>query len=201
MSMPTRTYEGITADVPQLVTALRERLERDEFEVLPSKTGLTVVVQARKTSKVRNLAGMSHTLTIRISPQEGGTVVEVGKQSWGNKAGSAAVGLLFAGATMGLSLAPAAVGAYQQQQLTDDIWQIVEAHMARRASAPAAMAVVQCGECGKSSRGGSAFCPHCGSAIQFERQCDGCGNNLDDPAARFCNRCGRRVEAAATPPS
>lgn len=194
MAMGVRTYEGVAADVPQLVTALRERLERDDFEVLSTKTGLTVVVQARKSSKVRDLTGMSYALTVRVTPQDGGTVVEVGKQKWADKAAVGAVGMLF---TSGLLAVPAAAGAYWQYQITDEVWKIVEAHMARRSTAPAAVAVLRCGDCGASARGGSAHCPQCGAPIRFERRCDGCDNNLDDPTARFCNRCGKRIEAAA----
>lgn len=192
MQMPTRTYEGVTADVPQLVTDLRERLERDDFEVLSTKTGLTVVLQARKAGKVRDLTGMSYALTVRITPQDGGTVVEVGKQKWMDKAAIGAISMI---ALWPLAV-PAAAGAYWQYQITDEVWKIIEAHMARRSVAPSSVAVLRCGECGASARGGSAHCPQCGAPIRFERRCDGCDNNLDDPSARFCNRCGKRIEAA-----
>lgn len=49
-----------------------------------------------------------------------------------------------------------------------------------------------CGTCGKSSRGSSKFCMHCGAP--FGLRCVECGASL--PAeARFCMACGHRVSA------
>ena len=51
----------------------------------------TTVLQARKSSTLRDLTGLSAALTIKITPEAGGTRVEIGMQKWADKAAVAAV--------------------------------------------------------------------------------------------------------------
>ena len=48
-----------------------------------------------------------------------------------------------------------------------------------------------CGTCGSVVTSGSAFCSGCGANLRVEHTCASCGANQKDPAARFCNRCGK----------
>ena len=52
------------------------------------------VLQARKSSTLRDLTGLSAALTIKITPEAGGTRVEIGMQKWFDKAAVAAVALM-----------------------------------------------------------------------------------------------------------
>jgi Double zinc ribbon len=49
-----------------------------------------------------------------------------------------------------------------------------------------------CGSCGKSNRGGSKFCMHCGAPLG--RGCAECGASLP-VEARFCMACGEKVRS------
>ena len=45
--------------------------------------------------------------------------------------------------------------------------------------------------CGAVVTSGSAFCSGCGANLRVEHTCASCGAKQKDPAARFCNRCGK----------
>jgi hypothetical protein len=126
--MDSRYYPGIEADVFKLVAELRSVFDQD-FEVQTMHVSSTTVVQARKSSTLRDLTGLSAALTIRITPEAGGTRVEIGMQKWLDKAAIAAVAVLL---SAGLLAAIPALGAYWQYKLTEDAWKIVEGHFSRR---------------------------------------------------------------------
>jgi len=88
---------------------LRNLFDQD-YEVQTMHISLTTVVQARKSSTLRDLTGLSAALTIKITPEAGGTRVEIGMQKWLDKAAVAAVALLLSATADG----PAALGAYWQ---------------------------------------------------------------------------------------
>ena len=150
---------------------------------------LTTVVQARKSSTLRDLTGLSAALTIKITPEAGGTRVEIGMQKWLDKAAVAAVALLL---SAGLLMALPALGAYWQYRLTEDAWKIIEGHIARKAGGYVPPLPGRCGNCGAANTAGSDFCSACGASFKIST-CPACGAAPKDPSARFCNQCGTRL--------
>ncbi|MDQ2938303.1 MAG: hypothetical protein M3R67_12480, partial [Acidobacteriota bacterium] len=128
--MDSRYYPGVEADVPKLVAELRDLFDED-YEVQTVQVSSTTVVQARKSSTLRDLTGLSAALTIRLTSEPGGARVEIGMQKWFDKAAIAAVALLL---SAGLLAALPALGAYWQYKLTEDAWKIIEDHIARKGS-------------------------------------------------------------------
>src|ERR1041384_4601819 len=126
--MDSRYYPGVEADVPQLSDELR-RLFDSDYEVQTFQVSNTSVLQARKSSTLRDITGLSSALTIKVTPETGGTRVEIGMQRWFDKAAVAAVGAV----AFPPLLALAALGAYWQYRITEDAWKIIEEHIARKA--------------------------------------------------------------------
>jgi hypothetical protein len=187
--MESRFYPGVQADSVQLTRELRALFDSDTaFEIQTMQVSATAVIQARKTSTLRDLTGLSAALTIRITPEHGGTRVEIGMQKWLDKAAVAAVAVFL---SAGLLLALPALGAYWQYKLTEDAWKIVEGHVARKAGGYVPPMPGSCGTCGAVVTSGSAFCSGCGANIRVEHTCASCGAKQKDPSARFCNRCGK----------
>src|SRR2546421_8641913 len=87
--MESRYYPGVEADVIKLMTELRDVFDED-FEVQNMQVSSTAVLQARKSSTLRDLTGLSAALTIKITPEQGGTRVEIGMQKWFDKVAVAA---------------------------------------------------------------------------------------------------------------
>src|SRR5882672_7553090 len=106
--MESRYYPGVEADVIKLTTELRDLFDED-FDVQTMQVSSTAVLQARKSSTLREITGLTSALTIKITPETGGTRVEIGMQKWFGKAAVAAVALLVSGF---LILALPALGAY-----------------------------------------------------------------------------------------
>lgn len=170
--MDSRYYPGVEADVPKLVAELRELFDED-YEVQTMHVSSTTVLQARKSSTLRDLTGLSAALTIRLTSEAGGTRVETGMQKWFDKAAIAAVALLL---SAGLLAALPALGAYWQYKLTEDAWKIIEDHIARKG-------------------GGYAPSVSHGKADVRTGDCPSCGAIQEDASARFCNRCGKPLPA------
>ncbi|HSS19112.1 MAG TPA: hypothetical protein VLL54_03500 [Pyrinomonadaceae bacterium] len=126
--MDNRYYPGVVADVSQLVAELRGVFDQD-YEVQTMHVATTTVVQARKSSTLRDLTGLSAALTIKITPEAGGTRVEIGLQKWLDKAAVAAVAVIL---SAGLLIALPAIGAYWQYKVTEEAWGVVERHIAAR---------------------------------------------------------------------
>ena len=187
--MESRFYPGVQADTAQLTRELRALFDSDTaFEVQTMQVSTTAVIQARKTSTLRDLTGLSAALTIKITPDHGGTRVEIGMQKWLDKAAVAAVAVFL---SAGLLLALPALGAYWQYKLTEDAWKIIEAHVARKAGGYVPPMPGSCGTCGAVVTSGSTFCSGCGANLRVEHACASCGAKQKDPSARFCNRCGK----------
>ena len=184
--MDSRYYPGVETDVPQLNAELRSLFD-SEFEVQVFQVSNTSVLQARKSSTLRDLTGLSSALTIKITPESGGTRVEIGMQKWFDKAAVAAVGV-FAFPPL---LALAALGAYWQYKLTEDTWKIIENHIARKAGGYVPPLPGRCGTCGAANIAESDFCSSCGANLKVGRNCGNCGAPQKEPSARFCNRCGK----------
>jgi hypothetical protein len=187
--MESRFYPGVQADTAQLMRELRVLFDSDAaFEVQTMQVSTTAVIQARKSSTLRDLTGLSAALTIKITPDQGGTRVEIGMQKWLDKAAVAAVAVFL---SAGLLLALPALGAYWQYKLTEDAWKIIEGHVARKAGGYVPPMPGSCGTCGAIVTSGSAFCSGCGANLRVEHTCASCGARQKDSAARFCNRCGK----------
>src|SRR5438132_13979067 len=115
----------------------------------------TAVLQARKSSTLREITGLSAALTIKVTPETGGTRVEIGLQKWFDKAAVAAVALAL---SAGLLLALPALGAYWQYKLTEYAWKVIEAHIARQAGGYVPPMPGRCGTGVAAASAGSTFC-------------------------------------------
>ena len=186
--MDSRYYPSVEADVPKLTTQLRTLFD-SEYEVQSFQVSTTSILQARKSNTLRDLTGLSSALTIKVTPETGGTRVEIGMQKWFDKAAVAAVGAIV---FMPL-LALAALGAYWQYKLTEDAWKIIEDHIARKAGGYIPPLPGRCGTCGAANIAGSDFCSACGANLKIGNSCRSCGAPQKDSLARFCNRCGKSL--------
>ena len=190
--MDNRYYPGVEADAAKLVSELRTIFDAD-YEVQTMQVSQTSVLQVRKSSTLRDLTGLSSALTIKITPEHGGTRVEMGMQKWFDKAAVAAVAVIL---SSGLLLALPALGAYWQYKITGDAWKIIEDHIAHKAGGYVPPLPGRCGTCGAANSAGSAFCSVCGANMRVGLTCASCGATQKDPAARFCNSCGKPLSGA-----
>jgi hypothetical protein len=186
--MESRFYPGVEADMARLQGELRRLFETDEaFEVQTMQVASTAVIQARKGGTLRELAGLSSALTIKVTPEHGGTRVEIGMQKWFDKAAIAAVAYLVFPALLALP----ALGLYWQHKLGEDAWRVIEAHVATKAGGYVPPMPGRCGTCGAVVTSGSDFCSGCGANLRASLACASCGAKQKDSSARFCNRCGK----------
>jgi hypothetical protein len=183
--MDSRYYPNVEVDMHQLSTELRKLFD-SEFEVQAMQISSTSVVQVRKSNTLRDLTGLSSALTIKITPEVGGTRVEIGMQKWFDKAAVAAVGVF----VFPPLLALAALGAYWQYKLTEDSWKIIEDHIARKAGGYVPPLPGRCGTCGAANVAGSDFCSTCGANLKVGRTYCLLRSHQKETTARFCNRCG-----------
>lgn len=190
--MESRYYPGVEADVVKLMTELRDLFD-EEFEIQTMNVSSTAVLQARKSSTLRDLTGLSAALTIKVTPETGGTRVEIGMQKWFDKAAIAAVAM----AVFPVLLALPALGAYWQYKITEDSWKRIEDHIARKAGGYVPPMPGRCGTCGAAASAGSTFCSSCGANLRAGLSCASCGAVQKDPNARFCNACGKSLANAS----
>ena len=188
--MDSRYYPGVEADVSRLVAELHNVFDQD-YEVQTMHVSSTTIVQARKSSTLRDLTGLSAALTIKVTPEAGGTRVEIGMQKWVDKAAVAAVALLL---SAGLLLALPALGAYWQYRVTEDAWKTIEDHIARKAGTYVPPLPGRCGSCGATNTADAGFCATCGANFKVTK-CPACGSIPKDLSARFCNQCGTPLKA------
>jgi hypothetical protein len=191
--MDSRYYPGVEADTTQLMAELRNLFDSD-YEVQTMQVSSTAVLQARKSSTLRDLTGLSSALTIKITPEHGGTRVEMGMQKWFDKAAVAAAAVIL---SWGLLLALPALGAYWQYKITEDAWRMIEDHIARKAGGYVPPLPGRCGTCGAANSAGSGFCSTCGANMRVGLSCASCGAEQKDASARFCNRCGKPIAAGS----
>ena len=110
--MESRYYPGVEADTIKLMTELRDLFD-ENFQLQTMQVSSTAILQARKSSTLRDITGLSAALTIKVTPESGGTRVEIGMQKWFDKAAVAAVALAL---SAGLLLALPALGACLQDR-------------------------------------------------------------------------------------
>lgn len=190
--MDSRYYPGVEAKVSQLVTELRALFDED-YEVQTMNVSSTTIMQARKSSTLREITGLSVALTIKITPEAGGTRVEIGMQKWFDKAAVAAIAVVL---SAGLLIALPALGAYWQFKITEDAWRTVEDHIARRAGGYVPPLPGRCGTCGAANTVGAAFCSGCGANLRVGLTCGSCGAVQKDSSTRFCNKCGKPLTSS-----
>src|SRR5207302_3874207 len=176
--MESRYYPGVEADVIKLTTELRDLFDED-FDVQTMQVSSTAVLQARKSSTLREITGLAAALTIKVTPETGGTRVELGMQRWFDKAAVAAIAFLLAGPLIALP----ALGAYWQYKLTEDAWQIIENHITRKAGGYVPPMPGRCGNCGVATSAGSTFCSACGANLRAGLTCASCNAIQTDPNA------------------
>src|SRR5712691_7702993 len=187
MPMDSRYYPGVEVDVSRLTSELRNLFDSD-YEVQTMNVSSTTVLQARKSSTLRDLTGLSAALTIKITPETGGTRIEIGMQKWFDKAAIAALALML---SAGLLVALPALGAYWQYKITEDAWKIIEAHIARKAGGYVPPLPGRCGTCGSAASAGSTYCSSCGANLRKGVTYASCNAVQKDPGARFCDSCGK----------
>lgn len=192
--MDSRFYPGVEADISKLTLELRVLFDQD-FEVQTMQVTTTTILQARKSNTLRDLTGLSAALTIRMTPEAGGTRVEIGMQKWFDKAAVAAVAIIL---SAGLLIALPALGAYWQYKLTEDAWKMIERHIARQAGGYVPPLPGRCGNCGSANSVDSEFCTSCGANLVVARQCSSCGATQRENSARFCSRCGKTLTGAGS---
>ncbi|PYS92656.1 MAG: hypothetical protein DMF64_08240 [Acidobacteria bacterium] len=191
--MDNRYYPGVEADVPQLIAELRNIFDA-AYELQTMQVSATTVLQARKSGTLRDITGLSTALTIKLTPEHGGTRVEIGMQKWLDKAAVAAVAVML---SAGVLLALPALGAYWQYRVTEDAWKIIEAHIARKAGGYIPPMPGRCGTCGAVVTSNSDYCATCGADLRIGATCESCGAQQRDTSARFCNRCGKPLAGKA----
>ena len=186
--MESRYYPGVEADTIKVMVELRDLFDED-FEVQTMQVSSTAVLQARKSSTLRDITGLSTALTIKVTPESGGTRVEIGMQKWLDKAAIAAIAV----AVFPPLLALPAFGAYSQYKVTEDAWKKIEAHIARKAGGYVPPLPGRCGTCGSANSAGAAYCSSCGANLRMGLSCPHCNAMQKDAAARFCNSCGKSL--------
>jgi len=204
--MERRMYYAPGIDVNELAQVLSDWFRSQDFETqtLPVQGG-GLAVQARKEATWRTVLGMAQALTTQLVPQEDNLVVEIGGAKWVDKGVATGIGLLILWPT----LITAGIGAWQQSQLDDRAFEVIERYITSKgghlvtsaAIAPVstqAAPSVKCPNCGASLRPGAKFCEQCGTpAPQPEPEkpkmtCPNCGHELR-PEAKFCPNCGASV--------
>ena len=201
-----RLYNAPDLDLSMLGQALVQWFQQQGFEaqVLQGPEG-GYVVQARRAETWRSLVGMSAALNVSLIREDSKLLVRMGAAQWADKAVVGAVGAL----VFWPALIPAAVGAWKQKQLPDQVFrfidqyialggQVTESDLARimrpaAVAAPAAANQVACPSCGQPIRQTARFCDNCGASLKVA--CAKCGAELR-PGARFCDGCGAPVEGA-----
>ena len=199
-NMERRMYQAADIDLNGLAKALTNWFGTQGFESqsLPSQAG-GLIVQARKESTWRTVLGMAQALTVQIVPQDDNLLVEIGGAKWMDKGVATGIGLLVLWPT----LVTAGIGAWQQSQLDDRAWEIVEnyisSHGGQAAVGPGAAPIatqtvpsVKCASCGATLRPGAKFCEQCGAEApkpEPEPVCPACGEPVR-PDSKFCDNCG-----------
>lgn len=215
----TRVYSsmpGVTAEqIGMAVVNFLRNEKNQEAEGYRTQTGYFIQSRSR-TSGIVKAVGLGTATVIEIETNQFGEVsATAGAGKWSDKVGAAAVG-----AVVFLPLvATAAVGAVQQHQLTESIFNFIESY-ARSAQpefnpnpssgyqalkqiasqASITSTVITCSSCGAAVDANSAFCPSCGSRMDAGVSCSQCGAQIAE-GTKFCSSCGARVAQGNTCPS
>lgn len=129
--MQKRFYLNSEFELESVLSDLREYFAVSEHEAQVFKVGPSTVLQAKKESTLMNLSGLSSALTVQIAPEGDGQWVEVGIGKWIEKAAVGVVGY----AIFWPLLITSALGFYNAHKLSEEVWRIITANVARRRSA------------------------------------------------------------------
>lgn len=80
------------------------------------------VAQIRKVGKLRAIFGLRQSLTVRLLVDENGTMVEIGKAAWIDKAVGAIIGWVI----ILIPLVTSIIGIYHQHLARKKIWTLIE---------------------------------------------------------------------------
>ncbi len=202
-----RMYPAPEGELEPLADELEQWLKSREFDVqvMPVEGG-GLLVQARQERGWKAAVGMGLATNIVLTRLGPSLKVEVGQGKWVDKAVAGAVGLLI----LWPALIPAAIGAWQQSKLPQEVFDHVASYVARHGAgtaspwqqpvapaAPAEAETMPCPACGQAVKVGAKFCENCGHALPQEekkRHCAQCGAELA-ATAKFCAECGTPVQA------
>lgn len=129
--MQKRFYPNSELDLDSVLSDLREYFAVNSHEIQVFRVGPGTVLQAKKESTLTNLSGLSSALTVQITPEGAGTWVEVGIGKWLEKAAVGVVGYAISWPLMITS----ALGFYNTHKLSEEVWRVITANVARRRSA------------------------------------------------------------------
>ncbi|MBR3720290.1 zinc ribbon domain-containing protein [Methanobrevibacter thaueri] len=158
-------------------------------------------VQAKEPegSGWKQLAGMTMAIQVQIVKISDTITVNIGNGKWSDKIGAGAVGMvLFAPLAV-----TAAVGAYNQKKLPEEIFEHVEKFllgggksvMMNSFGADATKEdEVICPNCHSVNDKNTKFCGNCGSPLTSS--CPNCGADVAQ-GAKFCTECGSPMELPA----
>ncbi len=130
-----RFYEVNGLSVAELAGAGADFFRRDTFDatVYNDYYGRTVL-QIGKQSGGRMLVGMNYALTVVFTSQPDGKIlIELGGESWADKIGSGAIGAFI----FPPLLVTAAIGAWQQGDLSNQFWVFLDGYVFQRSGQPA----------------------------------------------------------------
>jgi hypothetical protein len=134
MASQTRSYQSSESAFPELLRATEEWLRSEEFkcQVLKTETG-GILIQIEQEGGWRKLTGMSTALNIVFTQQPDSLNVEIGEGRWVDKVAGGTVGMLL---LWPLAITTA-IGAWNQSQMPNKIFQFVESYLRRNTqSAP-----------------------------------------------------------------
>ena len=154
--------------------------------------GYFVQAKEQEGSGWKQLAGMTMAIQVQIVEISDTITVNIGNGKWSDKVGAGAVGMvLFAPLAV-----TAAVGAYNQKKLPNEIFDHVEKFLLGGGksvmlnSFGADMAnenEVICPNCKSANAKDTKFCGNCGSPLTAT--CPSCGASVGLDT-KFCNQCG-----------
>lgn len=158
-------------------------LNGHQVQIIPINNGH--ILQSQKESTLSNLTAQSSALTVRLTREIDGLRVEVGNGKWLDKAAIGLVGYVLLAPLILLPI----VGAINQFKLSEDVWEKIEAFVARQNGAPAPGTAYSSPPppAGYTS---PTYYPPPASAVEV--RCASCKTVLAT-GAMFCSRCGTRV--------
>ena len=125
-----RFYTTNGLSLPDIAAAAVDFFQRDSFDAgFNTDYAGRTILQIGKQRGIRPLFGLAYSLTIIMTQQpEGKVLIELGGESWTDKIGSGAVGLII----LHPLLVTAAYGAWRQSELDDRFWAFLEGFIWQR---------------------------------------------------------------------
>lgn len=197
--MKSKLYSVSNFTPTALVSELEQFFQAQQHRTQSVLIASGYLIQAQRESTFSNILGQSSALTVKLVVGVDSVEVEVGSAKWIDKAAVGVIGYVILPV---LAIIPI-IGAYNQYKLSEDVWNIIDSHMARsRATSQKGWEERSswqkgvdnsCGFCGRHLLPKAAFCSGCGMPVsKTTPECSSCGkiNELD---ARFCMSCGGKL--------